>query len=247
MSDDENYEIPEIDCRVEADTSPSAFWLLGDSRIKWRDLERVTKETYNKYKKIPDMNLYTDGDEIYKFPIVTQRTKLLHPITNQLVRYSTQSSGIRVVQQCPYFKIVERLYNGQPTMYWVSNNGIMIPKGVITAVCFVGPKPPGHRLEYIDGDYQNTEPSNLRWALKTKPDGSVRYVSYDKSKKKWRVTCPTLSRKCFASQDEAIAWLKSQQVTITYIDNSDTKSDPGIILPPDDSSDDEPVADVINL
>lgn len=242
-SESENIEsehfVAVCECRVVPCTDPSAFWIYGNCHAKWRDMERVTKESFNKYKKIPDMNLFTDGEEIYRFQIVSQKTKLYHPITNKYLRSGTQNSGIRVIQHVPQFKVVERLYNGQPTLYWVCNNGIMIPKGVITAVCFLGPKPPGHGLQYIDGDYQNTDPTNLRWVIKTKPNGSVRYVTYDKSKKRYRVTCPTLPRKCFKTQDEAVAWLKSQQVTITYIDNSDNKSDPGIIIPPRDDISDE--------
>jgi len=235
--EDENF-VPECNCKVVPCTEPSAFWLNGHIGYKWRDLERVTKETFNTYKKIPDLGLYTDGEDIYKIGVVVQRTKLYHPVTNQYLRNSTRPY-CRVVVQVTRFKVVERIYNGEPTLYWVCNYGVMIPKGVITAACFLGPKPPAHRLKYIDGDYQNTNPNNLAWVIKTKPNGAVRYVSYDKSKKKFRVTCPNLPRKCFASQDDAVAWLKSQQVTITYVDNSDNKSDPGIVIPPRESSDDE--------
>jgi len=236
-------EITESQCKKILNDSQDSWYVIGSRGVKWTTFERATKETLTKYKKIPETILFTDGDTIYARKPVSQPVTYIHPVTDEYISSDFIQTGIWVWMPLPHYETKERLYNGQPTLYWVSNNGVMIPKGVITAVCFLGPKPPGHRLEYIDDDYTNTNPTNLRWILKTKPNGAVRYVSYDKSKKKWRVTCPTLSRKCFASQDDAVAWLKSQQVTITYLDNSDAGSDPGIVHP---VSDDE-IEEVLHL
>lgn len=204
-------------------------------------LDYVTPENMKDYKKIPLLGeLYTDGNDIYKPQHLFRRVTYHDKTTDEFRCCERVKSGKRYWRHMYHFESKERIYNGKPTMYWVSSTGIMIPKAVITASAFIGPKPVGHTLQFVDGDYQNTKPENLRWTLKTKPDGSVRYVSYDKSKKRFRVTHPTLPRKVFKTQDEAVTYLKSQMVEITYVNNSDADSvDPVIIVPSDDSSDEE--------
>jgi len=205
-------------------------------------VEYVTADNAKDYKKIPLLgDLYTDGKEIWKAQHLFQRISYHDKVTDEFRCCERVKSGKRYWRHMYHFETKERIYNGKPTMYWVSATGIMIPKAVITASAFIGPKPVGHTLQFVDGDYQNTSPENLRWTLKTKPDGSVRYVSYDKSKKRFRVTHPTLPRKVFKSQEEAVTYLKSQQVEVQYVNNDDAVSvDPVIIMPVDDSTDEEP-------
>lgn len=216
--------------------------ILGFKSTDLDTLEYVTADNAKNYKKIPLLGeLYTDGEKVYKQQHLFRRIAYHDKITDEFRCCERVKSGKRYWRYMYHFETKERIYNGKPTMYWVSSTGIMIPKAIITASAFIGPKPVGHTLQFVDGDYQNTSPENLRWVLKTKPDGSVRYVSYDKTKKRFRVTHPTLPRKVFKSQEEAITYLKSQQVEVQYVNNDDANSvDPVIIMPPDDSSDEEP-------
>lgn len=244
-ADGNRWELKKL--RAEPDNDPANYFVPG---LSWRQsdlptLNFATKENENEYKPVPSMgNLWTDGQRLYKREILRRWVKFYDKDTGNYVASDTQITNKKFWKERTDFQVKERLYNGQPTLFWINHLGIMIPVGVITATGFLGPKPVGHRLEYIDGDFANTSPTNLRWVLKTKSDGSVRYVSYDKSKKKWRVTAPNLSRKCFKTQDEAIAWLKSQQVAIQYLDNTDNYTDPGITQPEVESSEEEEIVHV---
>lgn len=234
---------------AKPDMNPKNLHVMGIG-FKPSDLDAVqyvTADNAKDYKKIPLLGeLYTDGNEILKKQHLYRRVTYHDKVTDEYRCSDYVTSGKRYWRHMYHFESKERIYNGKPTMYWVSATGIMIPKAVITATAFIGPKPVGHTLQFVDGDYQNTSPENLRWTLKTKPDGSVRYVSYDKSKKKFRVTHPTLPRKCFKSQEDAVTYLKSQQVEVQYVNNDDANSvDPVIIMPPDDSSDEEPETETI--
>jgi hypothetical protein len=216
--------------------------ILGFKSSDLDAVEYVTADNAKDYKKIPLLGeLYTDGKEIWKAQHLFRTVRYHDKVTDEFRCCERVKSGKRYWRHMYHFETKERIYNGKPTMYWVSSTGIMIPKAVITATAFIGPKPVGHTLQFVDGDYQNTNPENLRWTLKTKPDGSVRYVSYDKTKKRFRLTHPTLPRKVFKSQEEAVAYLKSQQVEVQYVNNDDNNSvDPVIIMPADDSTDEEP-------
>lgn len=243
--DGNRWELKKL--RAVPDNDPANYFVRD---LKWKQsdlptLEIVTEENTKEYRRVPTLwNFWTDGKLLYKQELLWKWVKYYDKDTGDYRCSNPVVTGKKFWKERTDFQVKERLYNSQPTLFWINHLGIMIPVGVITATGFLGPKPAGHRLEYIDGDFTNTSPVNLRWVLKTKTDGSVRYVSYDKSKKKWRVTAPNLSRKCFKTQDEAVAWLKSQQVVIQYLDNTDNYTDPGIFQPECESSEEDEIVHV---
>ena len=239
-------EIPREQLVREIVTTDDGLYMYCVPKSQYASLEKVTPDSLKRLRCIPDTLIYTDGENLFKTRLLQRMVRLRHPVTNDII--DTEYVNIhKVWVPITHFQVKERAYNGKPMLYWVSNNGMMIPIAHMVATCFLGPKPKGHTLVFADDDYTNTKPENLRWKLKTKPDGSVRYVSWDKSKKRFRVTHPTLPRKVFKTQDEAVAYLKAQQVTVTYINEDDADSTCPSIVMPDDSDTEEPVADVIDL
>jgi hypothetical protein len=239
-------EIPREQLVREIDMTEDGLYIYCVPRSQYASLEKVTPDSLKKLRCIPDTLIYTDGENLFKTRLLQRMVRLRHPTTNDVI--DTEYATIhRVWVPITHFQVKERSYNGKPMLYWVSNNGMMIPIAHMVATCFLGPKPKGHTLVFSDGDYTNTKPENLRWMLKTKPDGKVRYVVWDKSKERYRVTHPSLPRKVFRSEDEAIKYLTSQQVTISYVNSEDTDSTCPSIVMPDDSDTEEPVADVIDL
>ena len=96
------------------------------------------------------------------------------------------------------------------TVYWV-NKGTTIKKARAIAQAFLGPVPKGFYIKFKDGDTTNAVLDNLEYAKRGRPKIETRkpgdFITYDKSKKKFRLCHKLLPRKQFASEAEAQAYL----------------------------------------
>ena len=146
-----------------------------------------------KYHKIDIGTFVTDGKDLFSVRVNKMwdngRYKLL---------------GKEIVRS----RLTEEVRN--ETVYWVGK-GITIKKARAIALAFLGQVPKGFFLKFKDGDTTNAVIDNLEYAKRGRPKIETRkpgdFITYDKSKKKFRLCHKLLPRKQFATQAEAQVYL----------------------------------------
>ena len=139
------------------------------------------------------------------------------------------------VDECFSFGTKVIIKNNKSIKYWVLGAGALIPCANTIMTAFSGVRPGNHTLHYKDGDIENCRLSNLCWKPRENKDGKIMGVSYDKTKKKWRVTRAGCKRSCHATREEAVQALISQGVKVEEDEPDDTDE----VVEPEEMSDNE--------
>jgi hypothetical protein len=146
-----------------------------------------------KYRKIDIGSFVTDGNDLF-----------VVRVNKMWVNDHYKFLGKEIVRS----RLTEEVRN--ETVYWVGK-GITIKKARAIALAFLGQIPKGHYLKFKDGDATNAVIDNLEYAKRGRPKIETRkpgdFITYDKSKKKFRLCHKLLPRKQFASMTEAQAFL----------------------------------------
>jgi hypothetical protein len=147
------------------------------------------------------------------------------------------------VDECFSFKTKMINKHDKVTKYWILGAGAMIPCANTICTAFNGVRPGNYTLHYKDDDRENCRLTNLCWKPRENKDGKVMGVSYDKGKKKWRVTRAGCKRSCHATREEAIQAMLNQGVVVE--DEADEEVDE--VIEPEELSDDEMTPEEIAL
>jgi hypothetical protein len=146
-----------------------------------------------KYRKIDVGTCVTDGKDLFTVRVNKMWDKDRYKILGKEIVRSNMTEEVR-----------------NDTVYWVGK-GITIKKARAIALAFLGQIPKGHYLKFKDGDATNAVIDNLEYAKRGRPKIVTRkpgdFITYDKSKKKYRLCHKLLPRKQFASEAEAQAYL----------------------------------------
>jgi len=148
---------------------------------------------FNKYRKIDFGCFLTDGKDLFVVRVNKMWDKNHYKFLGKEIVRSSLTEVIR-----------------KDTVYWVSK-GITIKKARAIALAFLGQIPKGHYLKFKDGDTTNAVIDNLEYAKRGRPKIVTRkvgdFITYDKSKEKYRLCHKLLPRKQFATKPEAQAYL----------------------------------------
>jgi hypothetical protein len=147
----------------------------------------------SKYRKIDIGVFLTDGKDLFAVKVIKMWDKDHYKMLGKEIVRSSLTEEVR-----------------KDTVYWVGK-GITIKKARAIALAFLGSVPKGHYLKFKDGDATNAVIDNLEYAKRGRPKIETRkpgdFITYDKSKKKFRLCHKLLPRKQFATQAEAQAFL----------------------------------------
>jgi len=139
------------------------------------------------------------------------------------------------VDECFFFKTKTLVKHDKPVKYWLLGMGAMIPCANTILTAFGGVRPSSCVLHYKDGDRSNCTLDNLCWKPKENKEGKITGVSYDKGKKKWRITRAGCKRSCHATREEAVQALLTQGATVEEVEEDEVDE----IIEPEELSDNE--------
>lgn len=146
-----------------------------------------------KLRKIDVGTLLTDGKDLFTIRVIKMWDKDHYKILGKEIVPSRFTTETR-----------------KDTVCWVAK-GITIKKARAIAQAFLGPIPKGFCLKFKDGDTTNAVLDNLEYAKRGRPKIVTRkpgdFITYDKSKKKFRLCHKCLPRKQFATEAEAQAYI----------------------------------------
>jgi hypothetical protein len=146
------------------------------------------------------------------------------------------------------FKTKIIVKHDKPVKYWVLGMGALIPCAITILTAFKGPRPGGQVIHYKDGNRENCRLSNLEWKPKENKNGQITGISYDKGKKKWRITRAGFKRTCHSTREEAEQALIAQGLAVPV---EEDEEEPEMIeqeeLPEDEEMSPEEIAMNIRL
>lgn len=175
-----------------------------------------------KYFQIPETYLLTDGSQLYTVKCNKKWESKI--VDDEYIGGGYKIIGKSLVPADTWKTEIKQEY-GVNIVYW-SSGEVKLKKAKAIALAMLGRCPKGYCLKFKDGDTKNAVIDNLEYAKTGRPKKAIRkpgdFITYDKSKKKFRHCHPLLPRKQFATKDEAQTKLNE---ALALIENDDDISD----------------------